>query len=49
MSAIDHALEEIIPEDLLSKPLEVESSVVCSEVLFGCLHGCSRRITTGSI
>jgi hypothetical protein len=33
MSAIDHALEEIIPEDLLSEPHEVESSVVRTEVL----------------
>ena len=32
MSAIDHALEEIIPEDLLSEPPEVESSVVRTEV-----------------
>jgi hypothetical protein len=28
MSAIDHALEEIIPEDLLLEPPETESSVV---------------------
>jgi hypothetical protein len=32
MYAIDHALEEIIPEDLLSEPPEVESSVVRTEV-----------------
>jgi hypothetical protein len=32
MSAIDHALEEIIPKDLLSEPPEVESSIVRSEV-----------------
>jgi hypothetical protein len=32
MSAIDHALEEIIPEDLLSEPPEVESSVARAEV-----------------
>jgi hypothetical protein len=32
MSAIDHALEEIIPENLLTKPPEVESSIVHSEV-----------------
>jgi hypothetical protein len=32
MSAIDHALEEIIPENLLSEPPEVESSIVHSEV-----------------
>jgi hypothetical protein len=32
MSAIDHALEDIIPEDLLSELLEVESSVVRLEV-----------------
>jgi hypothetical protein len=33
MAAIDHALEEIIPEDLLSEPPKAESSVVCTEVL----------------
>jgi hypothetical protein len=33
MSAIDHALEEIIPEDLLLEPPETESVVVCTEVL----------------
>jgi hypothetical protein len=33
MSAIDHALEEIIPENLLLEPPEVESSIVRSEVL----------------
>jgi hypothetical protein len=33
MSAIDHALEEIIPKNLLSEPPEVESSIVHSEVL----------------
>jgi hypothetical protein len=32
MSAIDHALEEIILEDLLSEPPEVERSVIRSEV-----------------
>jgi hypothetical protein len=32
MSTIDHALEEIILEDLLSEPLEVESSIVRLEV-----------------
>jgi hypothetical protein len=32
MSAFDHALEEIIPENLLSEPPEVESSIVRSEV-----------------
>jgi hypothetical protein len=32
MSAIDHALEEIIPKDLLSEPPEVESSIVRPEV-----------------
>jgi hypothetical protein len=32
MFAIDHALEEIIPENLLSEPPEVESSIVRSEV-----------------
>jgi hypothetical protein len=32
MSAIDHALEEIIPEDLLSEPPKVESYVVHIEV-----------------
>jgi hypothetical protein len=32
MSAIDHALEEIIPEDLLLEPPETESSVVRIEV-----------------
>jgi hypothetical protein len=32
MYAIDHALEEIIPEDLLLEPLETESSVVRTEV-----------------
>jgi hypothetical protein len=32
MSAIDHALEKIIPENLLSEPPEVESSVACVEV-----------------
>jgi hypothetical protein len=32
MSAIDHTLEEIIPEDLLLKPPKTESSVVRTEV-----------------
>jgi hypothetical protein len=32
MSAIDHALEEIIPEDLLLEPPETESSVVHTKV-----------------
>jgi hypothetical protein len=32
MSAFDHALEEIISEDLLSEPPEVDSSIVRSEV-----------------
>jgi hypothetical protein len=32
MSAIDHALEEIIPKDLLLEPPEVESSIVRLEV-----------------
>jgi hypothetical protein len=32
MSAIDHALEEIIPENLLLEPREVESSIIRSEV-----------------
>jgi hypothetical protein len=32
MSVIDHALEEIIPENLLSEPPEVDSSIVHSEV-----------------
>ena len=32
MSAIDHALEEIIPKDLLLEPPETESSVVHTEV-----------------
>jgi hypothetical protein len=32
MSAIDHALEEIVPKGLLSKPPEVKSSIICSEV-----------------
>jgi hypothetical protein len=32
MSAFDHALEEIIPENLLSEPPKVDSSIVCSEV-----------------
>jgi hypothetical protein len=32
MFAFDHALEEIIPKNLLSEPTEVESSIVCSEV-----------------
>jgi hypothetical protein len=32
MSAIDHALEEIIPEDLLLEPPETKSSVVRIEV-----------------
>jgi hypothetical protein len=32
MSAIDHALEEIIPKDRLSETPEVESSIVRSEV-----------------
>ena len=32
MSAIDHALEEIIPEDLLLEPPETESSVVHTNV-----------------
>jgi hypothetical protein len=32
MSAFDHALEEIIPENLLSEPPEVDSSIVRSEV-----------------
>jgi hypothetical protein len=32
MSAIDHALEEIIPEDLLSEPPNVESFVAREEV-----------------
>jgi hypothetical protein len=32
MSAIDHALEEIIPKGLLSEPPEVESSIIYSEV-----------------
>jgi hypothetical protein len=32
MSAFDHALEEIIPENLLSEPIEVESSTVRLEV-----------------
>jgi hypothetical protein len=32
MSAFDHALEEIIPKNMLSEPTEVESSIVCSEV-----------------
>jgi hypothetical protein len=31
MSAIDHALEEIIPEDLLLEPPETESDVVHTE------------------
>jgi hypothetical protein len=33
MSAIDHALEEIIPKHLLSEPPKVESSVIRLEVL----------------
>jgi hypothetical protein len=32
MSAFDHALEEIIPKNLLSEPLEVESSIIRLEV-----------------
>jgi hypothetical protein len=32
MSAFDHALEEIIPKNLLSEPPEVDSSIVRSEV-----------------
>jgi hypothetical protein len=32
MSAFDHALEEIIPENLLSQPPEVDSSIIRSEV-----------------
>ena len=32
MSAFDHALEEIIPENLLLEPPEVDSSIVRSEV-----------------
>jgi hypothetical protein len=32
MSVIDHALEEIIPEDLLLEPPETKSSVVRIEV-----------------
>jgi hypothetical protein len=32
MSAINHALEEIIPEDLLLEPPETESSIVRTEV-----------------
>lgn len=31
MSAFDHALEEIIPENLLSEPTEAESSIVRSK------------------
>jgi hypothetical protein len=33
MSAFDHALEEIIPKNLLSEPLEVDSPIIRSEVL----------------
>ena len=32
MSPFDHALEEIIPKNLLSEPPEVDSSIVRSEV-----------------
>jgi hypothetical protein len=32
MSAIYHALEEIIPEDLLLEPPKTKSSVICTEV-----------------
>jgi hypothetical protein len=32
ISDFDHPLEEIIPENLLSEPLEVDSSIICSEV-----------------
>lgn len=32
MSAIDHALEEIIPEDLLLEPPETESAAIRVEV-----------------
>jgi hypothetical protein len=32
MSDFDHALEEIIPENLLSEPPEVDSSIIHSEV-----------------
>jgi hypothetical protein len=32
MSAIDHALEEIIPEDLLLEPPETESSIARTEI-----------------
>jgi hypothetical protein len=32
MSAFDHALEEIIPENLLSEPPKVDSPIVRSEV-----------------
>jgi hypothetical protein len=32
ISDFDHALEEIIPENLLSEPPEVDNSIICSEV-----------------
>ena len=32
VSDFDHALEEIIPENLLSEPPEVDNPIICSEV-----------------
>jgi hypothetical protein len=33
MSDFDHALEEIIPKNLLSEPPKVDSSIICSEAM----------------
>jgi hypothetical protein len=38
ISDFDQALEEVIPEDILSKPTEADIPVVCSEVPDGGFH-----------